>query len=208
MDAVVNLNRIWTGTLAVDKTSETEIYRTHASFPDVRLASAIQNAARRPRFSCNPLASIVTACAAKALRMNPHPADDFLAQLTVPSEAATKPVEELGVRRVITRNAVVLAGEAACFRSWLFPRAFSLAEDLGRQTSHAMDPSRRSYECHAISAGKRKCVVGLTILISPAPTSNAEFMRAVANALHRPYWFHVPKFLLTIGSGRNECSLN
>jgi uncharacterized protein (TIGR01777 family) len=38
-------------------------------------------------------------------------------------------------------------------------------------------------------------------LISPQPTSNAEFMQAVARALHRPYWFHLPKFLLRLGVG-------
>jgi NAD dependent epimerase/dehydratase family enzyme len=38
-------------------------------------------------------------------------------------------------------------------------------------------------------------------LISPQLTSSAEFMRAVASALHRPYWFHVPKFLLRLTLG-------
>ncbi len=35
------------------------------------------------------------------------PGDDFLAQLTIKWEAATKSVEELGVRRVVIRTAVV-----------------------------------------------------------------------------------------------------
>jgi uncharacterized protein len=38
-------------------------------------------------------------------------------------------------------------------------------------------------------------------LIAPQPTSSAEFMRAVTQALHRPYWFHVPKFLLRLVLG-------
>jgi hypothetical protein len=38
-------------------------------------------------------------------------------------------------------------------------------------------------------------------LISPIPVSNAEFMRSVAKALHRPYWFHVPVFLLRMALG-------
>ena len=29
-------------------------------------------------------------------------------------------------------------------------------------------------------------------LVAPEPTTNAEFMRAVCDALHRPFWFHVP----------------
>ncbi len=42
---------------------------------------------------------------------------------------------------------------------------------------------------------------GVYNLIAPTPTSNAEFMREVAKALHRPYWFHVPKFLLKLALG-------
>jgi len=38
-------------------------------------------------------------------------------------------------------------------------------------------------------------------LIAPAPTSNADFMRALARALHRPYWFPVPAFLLRAALG-------
>jgi NAD dependent epimerase/dehydratase family enzyme len=38
-------------------------------------------------------------------------------------------------------------------------------------------------------------------LISPQPTSNAEFMRAITKALHRSYWFHVPKVLLRLVLG-------
>jgi NAD dependent epimerase/dehydratase family enzyme len=38
-------------------------------------------------------------------------------------------------------------------------------------------------------------------LIAPTPTSNAEFMRSIAKTLHRPYWFHVPVFLLKLVLG-------
>jgi hypothetical protein len=38
-------------------------------------------------------------------------------------------------------------------------------------------------------------------LIAPVPVSNAEFMRTVAETLHRPYWFHIPAFLLRIPLG-------
>jgi len=35
-------------------------------------------------------------------------------------------------------------------------------------------------------------------LIAPTPTSNADFNRALAGVLHRPYWFPTPAFLLRI----------
>ena len=44
-------------------------------------------------------------------------------------------------------------------------------------------------------------LTGAYNLIAPTPTSNAEFMREVARTLHRPYWFHVPEFLLKLALG-------
>jgi NAD dependent epimerase/dehydratase family enzyme len=38
-------------------------------------------------------------------------------------------------------------------------------------------------------------------LIAPELTSSARFMQAIARALHRPYWFHVPKPVLRLVLG-------
>jgi uncharacterized protein (TIGR01777 family) len=38
-------------------------------------------------------------------------------------------------------------------------------------------------------------------LIAPTPTSNAEFMRAIAKVLRRPFWFHMPASLLRLPLG-------
>jgi uncharacterized protein (TIGR01777 family) len=38
-------------------------------------------------------------------------------------------------------------------------------------------------------------------LIAPKLTSNAEFMRTLAKVLERPYWFHVPAFLMRLVLG-------
>src|SRR5271157_4022451 len=38
-------------------------------------------------------------------------------------------------------------------------------------------------------------------LIAPTPTSNAEFMRAVAKTLHRPYWLPTPLLMLRVMLG-------
>ena len=129
------------------------------------------------------------------------PADDFLAQLTVPWEDATKPVEKLGVRRVITRNAVVLARNDGLFPLMtLAPRLFFGGRfSDGKQAMpwiHIVDQTNglRFLLGHEDAYGPFN-------LVSPEPTSNAEFMHAVTKALRRPYWFHVPKFLLRIVLG-------
>jgi hypothetical protein len=38
-------------------------------------------------------------------------------------------------------------------------------------------------------------------LIAPEAISNADFYRALAKALHRPYWFRTPAFLLRLVLG-------
>jgi hypothetical protein len=38
-------------------------------------------------------------------------------------------------------------------------------------------------------------------LVSPARTTNAEFMEATCKALRRPYWLHIPAFALRLALG-------
>ncbi len=166
------------------------------------LASAIQNATRRPKVFLQTSGVNRYGLRGEGVAdESTPPADDFLAQLTVPWEDATQPVEELGVRRVITRNAVVLARRGGLFPLMtLAPRLFFGGTfGNGKQAMpwiHIADHTRamrfllENDNAH-----------GPFNLISPQPTSNAEFMRAISKALHRPYWFHVPKFLLRLTLG-------
>jgi hypothetical protein len=39
---------------------------------------------------------------------------------------------------------------------------------------------------------------GVFNVCAPNPTSNANFMRALARALHRPYWFPAPGFAMSL----------
>ena len=58
-------------------------------------------------------ASTTTACRGKVVAdESTPPGDDYLAQLTVAWENSTKSVEEVGVRHVVCRTAVVLARDA------------------------------------------------------------------------------------------------
>ena len=170
--------------------------------PGRALAAAIQNAERRPRvfLQSSGVNRYGLHGEGVADEFTP-PAGDFLAQLTIPWEDAAKPVEELGVRRVIIRNAVVLARSGGLFPLMtLAPRIFFGGTfGDGRQAMpwiHFVDHTNamRFLLEHENAYGPYN-------LISPQPTSSAEFMRAVASALHRPYWFHVPKFLLRLALG-------
>lgn len=170
--------------------------------PGLALVSAIQNASRRPRVFLQ--SSGVNRYGLEGEDFadeSTPPASDFLAQMTVPWEAVTEPLEELGVRRVVTRNAVVLAKTSGLFPLMTLPvRLF-----FGGRFGNGKQAVPWIHIADYISAVRllldNENAHGPYNLISPAPTSNADFMRAIAKALHRPYWFHIPEFLLKLALG-------
>ena len=132
-------------------------------------------------------------------------ADDFLARLTVDWEAATQPVEGLGLRWIAARNAVVLDSRAGLFPLMALPVRLFVGGPLadGRQAvpwihlADTVGAYRFLLENEAAS--------GPCNIIAPQPASNADFLRAVAAALRRPYWLRTPAFLLRLILGEMSC---
>lgn len=196
MDAVVNLTGFGLEHWPWTKRQKQKFVDSRV-LPGRALVAAIKNAARRPRVLLQTSGINHYGLRGEAVAdESTPPADDFLAQLTVQWEDATQPVEELGVRRVIVRNAVVLARKDGLFPLMtLAPRLFFAGRfGDGKQAMpwiHIADHTRAMRFLL-----EQETAQGPYNLISPQATSNNEFMRAVARALHRPYWFHVPRFLL------------
>jgi uncharacterized protein len=201
MDAIVNLTGYGLEHWPWTKRQKQKFVDSRV-LPGRALVAAIQAARRRPRVFLQ--ASGINRYGLRgeglANEFTP-PADDFLAQLTIQWEDATKPVEKLGVRRVIIRNAIVLARNEGLFPFMaLAPRLFFGGKfGDGKQAipwihiadhTNAMRFLLENEDAH-----------GAFNLIAPQLTSNAEFMRAVARALRRPYWFHIPRFLLRLVLG-------
>ena len=129
------------------------------------------------------------------------PGDDFLARLTVAWEFSTQPVEELGVRRVVIRSAVVLARENIIMKLMGLPARLFFGGRLGsgRQTLPWIHIADEVAAIRFLLDEER--ARGPYNLIAPSPASNADFMRTLARTLHRPYWFHVPAFLMRLALG-------
>lgn len=196
MDAVVNLTGFGLEHWPWTKSQKRRFYDSRVH-PGRALVSAIKDSARRPKVFLQ-----ISGINHYGLRGNTiadestPPADDYLAQLTVQWEAATQPVEELGVRRIVARTAVVLDTHGGLFPLMALPVRLFVGGPLGGGQQavpwiHLADlvgAFRFLLENQKAS--------GVFNLIAPAPTSNADFMRAIAKAVHRPYWFPVPAFLL------------
>ncbi len=201
MDAVVNLAGYglnhwpWTKRMK-QKFTDSRVLPGHA------LVSAIQNAARRPRVFLQVSGINHYGLRGDTVADESTPAaDDFAAQLTVKAEAATQPVDELGLRRVVVRNGVVLSGRGGLFPLMALPVRLFFGGKFG-------DGSQAMPWIHLADAVRAMKFLleeeesrGVYNLVAPTPTSNAEFMRAIARVLRRPYWFHLPKFVLQLVLG-------
>ena len=201
MDAIVNLTGYGLNHWPWTKRQKQKFVDSR-DVPGCALVSAIEKATHRPKvFLQNSGVSHYGLRGERIADESTPAANDFPAQLTVKTEEATQPVEELGVRRVVTRSAVVLAGKGGLFSLMALPVRLSFGGKFG-DGSQAMPWIHLADEMRAFRfLLENEEARGVYNLIAPSPTSNAEFMRAVAKALHRPFWFHMPKALLSLPLG-------
>ncbi len=164
--------------------------------PGLLLARSIQEATRRPSIFIQASGINHYGLSGDIADESTPPGDDFLAQLTVKWEEATNSIEELGVRRVIIRTAVVLGKGDGLLGLMALPIRLFAGGPLGSGKQampwiHVNDWVGGVR--HLIASENAR---GAYNLIAPTPTSNAEFNRILANVIHRPYWFPTPAFLL------------
>lgn len=126
------------------------------------------------------------------------PGKDLGARICQQAEAASKPVEMLGIRHVSLRTAVVLARESIILKLMALPVRLFMGGPLGSGTQgfswiHIAD------EVAAIRfLLENEQAEGAFNLSAPEPLSNAEFTKILAKVLRRPYWLPVPAFLLRL----------
>lgn len=121
------------------------------------------------------------------------PGNDFLARVCLDWEAATAPVETLGVRRIILRTGVVLSTEpGGALAKMVLPFRFFVGGPLGNGQQwfpwiHLADEvaAIRFLLEHPTAAGPFN-------LGAPQPLTNAQFSRAIGQTLRRPSWLPVP----------------
>jgi len=201
MDAVVNLaglslyNWPWTE-------SKKQRFIDSRVEPGRALVTAIKNASQRPEVFIQISGINYYGLRGEGIAdESTPPGDDYLAQLTVSWEAATKPVEEVGVRHVVCRSAVVLAEDAILLWLMALPVRLFVGGPIG-SGDQALPWIHIDDHIGAIRfLIENPNAKGPFNLIAPQTTSNAEFMRTLANVLRRPYWFRTPAFLMRLVLG-------
>lgn len=124
------------------------------------------------------------------------PGDDFLAQLTVKWENATKPVEDLGVRRLVLRTSVVLARKNPIMTLMSLPLKMFVGGPIGTGKQAFPWIHIRDWVGAVRYLMADENASGAYNLIAPTQTSLLEFTKEFARVLHRPHWLPVPDFVL------------
>ena len=201
MDAVINLAGLSLYNWPWTKNKKQLFYASRIQ-PGHALATAIENASHRPEvfLQISGINHYGLQGQGVADESTP-PGDDFLAQLTVAWENSTRVVEALGVRHIVCRTSVVLAKDAILLWLMALPVHIFFGGKLGRG-EQALPWIHIQDQIGAIRyLLENKDATGAYNLIAPHPTSNEEFMRTLAGVLGRPFWFHVPAFLLKLVLG-------
>ncbi len=130
-----------------------------------------------------------------------NPGNDYLATVAVNWESATRIIDTMGVRRVILRTGLVLARQGGVLPLMALPVRLFAGGPLGSGRQgiswiHLQDQIRAMRFLMQNEHAR-----GAFNLCAPNPTSNADFTRALARALGRPYWLPVPSFALRLALG-------
>jgi uncharacterized protein (TIGR01777 family) len=124
--------------------------------------------------------------------------DDYLANLCKAWESSTRLVEELGIRRVVIRSAIVLSARDGILPIMMFPLKIFVGGSLGNGRQ-GLPWIHLDDEVTAIRfLLENQNASGPFNLTAPTPISNADFLRVLAKTLNRPYWLPVPAFALRL----------
>ncbi len=195
MDAIVNLTGYglehWPWTR-----KQKQRFHDSRVLPGLALATAIKESTRRPSIFLQISGINHYGLRGETADETTLPADDYLAQLTVQWEAATQLVEELGVRRVIARTAVVLDARGGLFPLMALPVRLFVGGPLG-DGKQAVPWIHLADQIGALQfLLENQNARGAYNLVAPESTSNTDFMRSIAKVLHHPYWFPAPAFMM------------
>ncbi len=124
--------------------------------------------------------------------------NDFLARVCVEWEKASEPLEELGIRRVITRFGVVLSAKGRALAKMIPPFKLFLGGTLGSGKQWMSWISREDAASAIVFLLKHPGAKGICNLTAPNPVTNREFTEILARALNRAVFITIPSFFLRL----------
>jgi uncharacterized protein (TIGR01777 family) len=197
MDAVVNLAGETVGKWPWSPTHKKRILDSRIDAGHA-LSDAFQKSARRPAVLVQSSGiGYYGPCGPEPVTENSPAGSDFMAGVASQWEDSTRMVDAgLGVRRAIIRTSLVLDARQGVLPLMALPVRLFAGGPLGGGKQGVswihIDDEVRAIRFLLEHDSAR----GAFNLCAPAPLSNADFLRALAAALSRPYWLPAPAFAL------------
>lgn len=129
------------------------------------------------------------------------PGSDFLAEVCKAWEASTSEVENMGVRRVITRTGLVLTMQGGAFPLLVLPFRLFGGGWFGSGRQYYPWIHFEDYLAALQFLIEGKSATGVYNLTAPQPVTNREFARALGRATRRPAWLPAPAFAMRLALG-------
>lgn len=127
--------------------------------------------------------------------------EDFLGTVTKKWEDTAKKAEKMGIRTVFTRFGVILGDGEGALPLMSLPVKLFVGGKIGDGEQwitwvHIDDVVNLIIFCL-----EHEGISGPVNVTAPEPKRNKDFMKTLAQVLHRPYWFTTPSFLIQTSLG-------
>jgi len=129
------------------------------------------------------------------------PGSDFLAQGTSLWEAAAEPARQAGIRVINFRIGMVLSPDGGALKEMLFPFKMGVGGRVGSGKQWMSWVALDDVIGAIFFALENQSLKGPVNLVAPNPVTNAEFTKALGEAVHRPTVFPVPAFVIKLAFG-------
>lgn len=126
---------------------------------------------------------------------------DFLSQVSVKWEAASKAAMDAGIRTVHIRTGVVLSKNGGMLEKLLLPYKLGLGGVIGSGNQYISWVSIEDVVKMIFTLIENDCFHGPVNLVSNNPVTNREFVRALGGVLHRPTLIPMPGILARAAFG-------
>lgn len=136
-------------------------------------------------------------------------ANDFLAQTCLQWEAASEPAKEMGLRRVVLRQGIVLANGGGAYQEYKLPLKFGVAPIFGNGKQNMswihVEDVCRMYGM----AVENDYFTGVYNAVAPEVVTQKQFMIRLGKEMRGRFYttIHVPAFLLALMMGKRSIEL-
>lgn len=132
---------------------------------------------------------------------------DFPSELCAAWESAARAAEQSGVRVCLLRTGLVLSKRGGLLGRMLLPFKLAMGARLGDGKQWMSWVHIDDYVAMVLQLLNDASLNGAFNMTAPAPVTNAEFTRTLAQTLHRPALFVAPSFALKLAMGERACLL-